>query len=136
MNVVNDVQLISLRSFKDDGYLVPIEENKEIPFKIARVFYVYGVTPGAVRGHHAHYECHQAFICLRGKCEVVCDDGKSLKTFLLESPAHALHVPPGIWATEKYVSSETILLALTDQKYDPKDYIKDHEEFVKWRSSK
>lgn len=133
--LVQDAKIISLRRFADpNGSLVPIEGSRDIPFSIARIFYIFGTGAGDVRGEHAHRKCQQLLICLRGKCEVQVTDGAASRTFLLESPSDALLVPASIWAVQKYLSSETILLVLTDQPFVESDYIRSHDEFMKFRA--
>jgi dTDP-4-dehydrorhamnose 3,5-epimerase-like enzyme len=132
---LDKVSLLSVRNFPDvNGNLGFIEQNKDIPFSIERVFYVYGVHPGDVRGQHAHRECNQLLICVHGRVDVVCSDGDKKKEFVLDSPLKALYIPPSIWAEQKYETSETMLMALTDRLFDEADYLRDYEKFKAYRS--
>jgi dTDP-4-dehydrorhamnose 3,5-epimerase-like enzyme len=130
---VNDVKVYSLKTFHAEGTLVFVENHKPVPFAIQRVFGVSGVTPGTVRGDHAHRECNQALICMNGVCEVLCTDGRESATFRLTTPGTLLHVPAMIWASEKYETEHTVLLVLADQKYDNADYIRDFDEYLALR---
>lgn len=115
------------------GALIPIENSKEIPFDIARIFYVFGVPPKEERGHHAHIQCAQFLLCLHGRCLVECDDSEEKKTYNLDHPSKGLLVPPGIWAKQKYVDKDTVLLVLTDRPYETEDYIRNYEDFLSFR---
>ena len=132
--VADDVISITLRSFNEDkGSLIPIESGIDCLIDIERIFYVHQVPEGEVRGKHAHKETVQVLICLKGKCEVTCDDGKERRTFVLEDPSRALYLPNGIWGEQKYVSDDTLLMVLCNTKYNYDDYIFDYDKFLKFR---
>ncbi len=128
------VKIVSIRNYPDvNGNLAFVEGNKDLPFPIARVFFVYGVHPGDIRGQHAHRECHQFLICVHGAVTVTCDDGENKKTFELNTPLAGLHIPPSIWAEQRYASSETMLMVLADRLFDEKDYIRDYGAYRTYR---
>ena len=90
---IDDVKFFNLKSgVASDGNLVPVESNKDIPFDIKRVFYVYGVKNQDDRGKHSHYKTKQILICLSGKVEVMVHDGNRENRYLLESPQQALYI--------------------------------------------
>ena len=129
---LEDVKFFNTRTMVEpDGNLVPIESNHDIPFPIKRVFYVYGVKNQDDRGKHAHYKTKQVLICVHGKVEVLVNDGLKEKKYLLESPQQALYIPEMIWDEQIYLSEDTVLLVLSNMKYDPKDYIHNFETFKK-----
>lgn len=129
------VKLVNIRNAPDvNGNLGFIEGGRDLPFQIARAFYVYGVHAGDIRGQHAHKLCHQFLVCVHGKVEVTCDDGKDKKTFVLDSPLKGLHIPPSIWAEERYASSETMLMVLADRLFEESDYLRDYEGFLNFRA--
>jgi len=129
-SLLNDVLFYNMRTIiEDDGNLVPIESNFDIPFPIKRIFYVYGVRDADIRGRHAHHKTKQLLICIHGKIEVLCDDGKNKKKYLLESPQQGLLIPEMIWDEQKYLSEDSVLLVITNTKYELNDYIHDFEEF-------
>ena len=131
MITLNDVKLIKFKThIEPDGNLVPIEFNEDIPFKVNRIFYVYGVHDQLDRGQHGHYTTKQVLICLNGEVEVVCDDGHERKTWTLNNPNDALYIPEHIWDEQIYKSNDTVLLVLSNTSYDPKDYIEDYNEFL------
>ena len=129
------IEFFSLRCFpeEDKGNLIPLEENRDIPFPIKRCFYVYNVPPNVVRGHHAHIKTEQVLICLKGKCKITCRDEKDKVEYILDDPSKAVYVPSGIWGEEQYLSEDAILLVYCSTNFSKIDYIRDFEEFVKWR---
>jgi len=127
---INDVKFFNTRTMVEpDGNLVPIESNYDVPFHIKRIFYVYGVKNQNDRGKHAHYKTKQVLICLNGKVEVLVNDGVKEKKYLLESPQQALYIPEMIWDEQIYHSEDTVLLVLSNMKYEPNDYINDFNIF-------
>ena len=133
---LEDVKFFNTRTMVEpDGNLVPIESNYDIPFPIKRVFYVYGVKNQDDRGKHAHYKTKQVLICVHGKVEVLVNDGLKDKKYLLESPQQALYIPEMIWDEQIYLSEDTVLLVLSNMKYDPKDYIHDFKTFEKLKQN-
>ena len=127
---LDDILIINLRSFEDNkGSLIPIESELDCLIDIKRIFYVYNVPSGETRGKHSHKKTIQVLICIKGSCEVKCDDGVNSKTFVLSDPSQALYVPEGIWAEETYETSDTLLMVLCNTRYEKEDYIFDYEEF-------
>lgn len=118
------------------GNLTPVQGQKDIPFKISRVFYLYDIPGGEERGAHAHKKCHQLLIAASGAFDVVLDDGKSRRLVTLNRPYVALHIPPGIWAAEMGFSSGSICLVMASHKYDENDYIREFEKFKEFKSAK
>lgn len=133
-HTVYDCSLIELPVIKNRaGNITPVHSADNIPFSIERVFYIYDIPSGAKRGIHAHKYCHEVLIAASGSFEVELDDGVNKKTVLLNRPMLGLHIPPGIWATEKNYSSGAICLALASELYDSEDYIKTYTDFKKYR---
>ena len=131
---LNDCRIIDLRKIHDvRGNLTPIEGGADVPFDIKRVYYLYDVPGGESRGAHAHKNDNQFLIAASGAFEVLCDDGVNQKVVTLNRPYFGLLVPPGIWAAEQEFSSGSVCLVLTDAAYDASDYIRDYEEFLKYK---
>ena len=131
---ITDCKIIDLRKIHDPrGNLTPIEGNLDIPFEIKRVFYQYDVPGGESRGAHAHINDFQFLIAVSGAFEVFVDDGINNKVFTLNRPYFGLLVPPGIWSAEQEFSSGSVCLVLTDNGYDAADYIRDYDEFLKYK---
>lgn len=102
-----------------------------IPFKPERYFLVFNVPNESTRGEHAHIECHQFLICVKGSCTVIVSDGDSEAEIELNSPNVGLYIPPMIWGVQHKYTNDAVLLVFASHIYDPKDYIRDFNEFVK-----
>ncbi len=111
------------------GNLSFIEENRQIPFQIRRVYYLYDVPSGASRGGHAHRELQQVVIALSGSFDVILDDGVERKTFFLNRPHYGLYIPPRVWRELENFSSNSVALSLVSQVYDESDYVRNYDEF-------
>lgn len=133
-NTVFDCSLLEFPIIKNRaGNITSIHGSENIPFDIERVFYIYDIPSGVKRGMHAHKHCHEILIATSGSFEVELDDGVNKKTVLLNHPMYGLHVPPGVWATEKEYSSGAICLVLASDKYDSNDYINTYTDFRRYR---
>jgi len=128
---LTDVKEIELPSFTEASGLLTIMESSKLPLQIERTFTIHG-TAGALRGRHAHRQCGQILICLTNSCRVSCDDGRARKQFCLDNPAKGLYVPPSIWTDQTY-DEAAILLVLCDRPYEPEDYIREYDEFLRYR---
>jgi dTDP-4-dehydrorhamnose 3,5-epimerase-like enzyme len=123
-------RLIDIRVITDErGSISTAEAGAALPFTPQRYFTVFNVPPHQVRGEHAHRECHQFLVCLRGSVTARTDDGSYVEERKLDSPARGLYVPPMIWGGQFDFSSDAILLVLASHTYDPAEYIRDYEEF-------
>jgi len=111
------------------GSLTVGEFERTIPFAVRRYFMVFDVPSAETRGEHAHRECHQFLICVRGSCAVVADDGHNRQEFLLDKPDVGIHLPPMIWGIQYKYSADAVLLVFASHYYDGADYIRDYSEF-------
>jgi acetyltransferase-like isoleucine patch superfamily enzyme len=111
------------------GSLTVGEFDRSIPFEAKRYFMVFEVPSIETRGEHAHRECHQFLICVRGSCAVVADDGINRQEFLLDKPDIGIHLPPMIWGIQYKYSADAVLLVFASHYYDNSDYIRDYSEF-------
>lgn len=131
-SAVNGVSLVPLPKITDlRGSITVGEFGNTIPFEPKRYFIVYDVPSVETRGEHAHKECHQFLVCVKGSLAVVVDDGIRREEFVLDTSARGLHLPPLVWATEYKYSADAVLLVLASDHYDPDDYIRNYEEFLK-----
>ena len=112
------------------GMLVAIEEQKDIPFPIRRVYYLYNTGEGVVRGHHAHKNLQQILICIHGTCKVRLDDGKSKEEVLLDKPYEGLYVSNAVWREMFDFSPDAVLLVLASELYNESDYIRNYDDFL------
>ena len=132
---IEECNIVNLPVIEDSaGNISPINGENEIPFAIRRVFYLYDIPAGKDRGAHAHRACHQFLIAGSGSFEILVDDGANQKTYSLNRPYYGLHVPPGIWASEKNFSSGSICLVLTSAGYDAADYIRSYDDYIEFNS--
>ena len=133
-STVYDCSVITLPKTEfREGSITPITGNINLPFDIKRVFYTYDIPSGESRGAHAHYNCHLFLMAISGSFEVTLDDGTNKRTVLLNRPYCGLYIPPGIWAAEQGFSSGSICLALASEKYDENDYIREYDEFLRYK---
>lgn len=127
---INLCKLASLPKVADSrGNLTYVESNKEIPFEIERVYYLYDIPGGAERGGHAHKELHQLVIALAGSFDVHLDDTRTKKTFTLNRSYEGLYICPMIWREINNFSSGAVCLVLASDFYDETDYYRDYELF-------
>jgi dTDP-4-dehydrorhamnose 3,5-epimerase-like enzyme len=121
--------------FRDErGVLGVVEAEKNIPFEIRRVFWIFDVPADKTRAGHAHKECHQFLVCCCGRMTVEVSDG-------VETAVHALgegmgiHIPPGIFATVWFIQPGSLLSVFCDRPYDKADYIFDRAALKSFRSA-
>lgn len=117
----------------EQGNLTVVENNNSFPFLVKRVFYLYDIQGGESRGAHAHYECHQFLIAASGSFEVSLDDGQYKRQVFLNHPDVGLYIPSGVWASEINFSSGSICLVLASHVYEERDYIRNYNDFIKYR---
>lgn len=129
--------LINLSRFLDHrGKLSVVEQCKDIPFHIHRVYWVYDVPEGAGRGAHAHHRLYQLIVAVSGSFSVTVDDGFRQHTFLLDRPDIGLVVMPGIWVSLHHFSPGAVCMVLASDSYDEDDYIRDYSEFLSLKNNK
>jgi|TARA_B110001450_G_scaffold218812_1_gene213466 dTDP-4-dehydrorhamnose 3,5-epimerase-like enzyme len=132
---VSDILIVKFPLFAEsNGSLLVMEGGDVVPFEIARVFLV-KADAGAIRGNHAHYECFQLLQCNNGSVSVRCDDGDKSVDFSLGEPNQGLLIPPGIWASQTYNDSNSILVVLCDQPFSETDYMRDYDEYLRYRKN-
>jgi len=126
------VKLIDLNILGDDrGSLISIEGNKDIPFDIKRVYYIFATQQNVARGFHAHKQLQQLAICVAGKCKMVLDNGTKKEEIWLDSPNKGVLIKDLIWREMHYFSEDCVLMVLASAHYDESDYIRDYDEFMK-----
>lgn len=114
------------------GQLIALEEFKEIPFKIKRVYYMYDTGEGVSRGFHAHKSLQQVLICVHGSCKIKLDDGTEQEIVPLDKPYEGLYVSNVMWREMFDFSPDAVLMVLASELYDEADYIRDYDEFLKF----
>ena len=111
------------------GSVVIAELARDLPFTPQRFFTVYDVPSRDVRGEHAHRECEQFLVCLKGSVRAIVDDGSIRTEYLLDSPALGLHMPAMTWGTQYAYTDDAILAVFASLPYDDADYIRNYGEF-------
>jgi dTDP-4-dehydrorhamnose 3,5-epimerase-like enzyme len=129
--------IIPLPKFEDPrGNLSFIEENKHIPFKIERTYWIYDVPGGQVRGGHAFKEQQEFIVALSGSFDVVVKDGKNETRYSLNRSYYGLYIEAGLWRQMENFSTNSLALVLSSTHYQAGDYIHDFEEFIQYRNGR
>jgi dTDP-4-dehydrorhamnose 3,5-epimerase-like enzyme len=125
-------KIIDLPKISDcRGNLTFIEGERQIPFPIQRVYYLYDVPGGSERGGHAHKNLHQLIVAMSGSFDVVLDDSENMKRFHLNRPYNGLYVCPMVWRELDNFSSGSVCMVLASNYYDEADYYRDYGEFIR-----
>ena len=132
---VYDCSIVELSQHHSDrkGNISVVENGKTVPFNVKRTYYLYDIPGGEERGAHAHKELHQLIIAASGSFDVTLNDGNVKRTFMLNRPYQGLYVVPGMWRELNNFSSGAVCLVLASDIYDEKDYIRDYNEFLKYK---
>ena len=112
------------------GSLIALEENRNIPFTIKRVYYMYDTKEGVHRGFHAHKNLHQVLFCPSGACTIMLDSGYERIEVRLDKPTEGLIVEPNTWREMYDFTPDAVLMVLASEYYDESDYIRDYGEFL------
>lgn len=116
----------------DRGQLVALEELKNVPFDIKRVYYMYDTVEGVTRGYHAHRALEQILICVHGSCKIRLKDGYETQVVVLDKPNEGLYISNAIWREMFDFSTDAVLMVLASELYDEADYIRDYDEFLEY----
>ncbi|RRS06934.1 WxcM-like domain-containing protein [Pseudoalteromonas sp. J010] len=116
----------------DRGSLIALEVNKDVPFDIRRIYYIYGTKPDVSRGFHAHKDLKQVLFAASGGCDLLLDDGKTQQTIRLESPEHGVLIDGVVWREMHNFTPDCVLMVLASAEYDESDYLRDYDEFINW----
>ncbi len=111
------------------GSLIAIEEQRDIPFTIRRVYYIFDTQSGVRRGLHAHRQLQQVMICLHGSCQLLLDDGRERITINMQNNSRGIMIDRMIWHEMFDFSPGCILLVLASDYYNEGDYIREYDEF-------
>ena len=122
-NIIDNINQGSLR----------VIELDQVPFQTQRVFSVVNAQARSKRGEHAHKKCNQFICCVSGEVQLKCDDGIKQIEILLSPESDAILIPNGIWAEQKYLKDNSVIIVFCDQPYDEGDYIRDYQKFLDWK---
>jgi hypothetical protein len=135
-NSVYDCVILPLSKIHNRaGNITVVEGERNIPFEVKRIYYLYDIPGGENRGGHAHLELSQLIVAASGSFDVLLDDGTNKKIVTLNRPDYGLLVVPGIWRELMEFSSGGICLVLASHIYDELDYIRNIDNFKKYATS-
>lgn len=128
---MNKPSIITLPKFEDmRGNLSFFEQYSQIPFKINRVYWIYDVPGGQIRGGHAFRTQQEVIIALSGSFDIIIDNGNSIEKYSLNRSYYGLYVPSGLWRVMENFSTNSLALVVSSTVYDPDDYIHNYNEFL------
>ena len=114
------------------GKLVAIEQIKDIPFQIKRIYYIYGTKKDTIRGCHAHKSLEQMLICINGSCKILLDNGINKEVIVLNKKNMGLYSGPNTWREMFDFSNDSVLLVLASDYYSEEDYIRNYKDFLRF----
>lgn len=127
-------RIIEFPKIKDTrGNLTFMQYPEQLPFEIKRVFWIYDVPGGEIRGGHAYKNQQEVIIALSGSFDVVVDDGKEKQIFSLNRSYYGLYLPAGLWRQLQNFSTNSLALVLSSTHYNREDYINNYKEFLNYR---
>lgn len=133
---IKDCKIIELPKFLDArGNLSFAEQNNHIPFEIQRTYWIYDVPGGECRGGHAFCDTEEFIVALSGGFDVIVDDGEERNKFTLNRSYYGLYIPKGLWRKIDNFSTNSLALEFASTNYNPDDYIRDYDEYLKLKSN-
>lgn len=133
-------QLIKIKTLyaEEDnlGGLSVIEEGRDFPFNIKRIYYVHGTKGQVIRGNHAHKKLKQLLFCPFGSVKVCLDSGTEKAEVTLDTPEKGLIIMPCLWRSIVYAEDNSVLCVAASECYDEDDYIRDYAEFLEYVSGR
>ena len=132
MKLIDQVKIIDLPKHEDPrGNLTFLEEENHIPFKIERVYWIYDVPGGQIRGGHAFREQIEFIIALSGSFDVVVDSGEEKRIFSLNRSYYGLYIPSGLWRQMENFSTNSLAMVVSSTPFSEEDYVRDYDDFLK-----
>jgi dTDP-4-dehydrorhamnose 3,5-epimerase-like enzyme len=127
-----EIERIQLQKHGDSrGMLVALEQDRNVPFEIRRVYFLFATTSGVHRGQHAHRHLNQLAVTVRGSVTFLLDDGSGPVEVVMNDPSQGLLLGSMVWREMYDFSDDCVLMVLADQLYDPADYITDYAIFLR-----
>ncbi len=128
-----EIKMIQFQPHGDErGMLIALEEKKNIPFEVKRVYFMYDTIEDVHRGKHAHKNLKQVLFCPCGACTILLDDGKETREIRLDKPAEGLLVEACMWREMYDFTPDAVLMVLASDYYDESDYIRNYDEFIRY----
>ncbi len=133
MHSIKDVKMLEFAQKGDArGHLVVVEGEVDVPFKLERMFYIYGSAKDVVRGCHANRRSQFVLINVAGTSKVrVIDCQENEAIFCLNRPHTGIYLPEMVWKEMYDFSEDSVLLVLASEHYDPSEYIRNYIDFIK-----
>ena len=132
MSLTEKYKIIEFPEMGDErGNLVVVEGEQLVPFKINRVFYMYGSDDTVVRGQHANRESEFVLINVSGTSKVRVTDGRDEAIIELNKPRMGLYLSTMLWKDMYDFSPDSVLLVLTNTHYNGAEYIRDYDEYLR-----
>ncbi|MGI8547666.1 MAG: sugar 3,4-ketoisomerase [Gemmatimonadaceae bacterium] len=136
MSGIDECTVLPLRRIpRREGQITPVEGGRDIPFEVARVYYLYDVPGGETRGGHAHRELQQLVVSVMGSFDVLLDDGERKKVVTLNRAYNGLYIPRLVWRDLLNFSSGSVCLVLASLAYDEAEYIRNYDEFLRHKQA-
>lgn len=127
---IADIQLLDFPKVLDErGNLSFVQNSDQIPFDIERIYLIYDVPGGAIRGGHAYRQNQEVIIAISGSFDVVVNDGQSEVKYSLNRSYYGLYVPNGLWRQLENFSTNSLCLIIASQPYEETDYVRDFNEY-------
>jgi hypothetical protein len=125
-------RLLPVPCHRDARGALGVLEGAGLPFPVRRLYWLFDVPLGAIRGEHGHRRLEQVLICLNGVAEVTLTDAVRDWRFTLDDPAQALYLPAGLWRRIRFRAPDTVMAILASRPYEAGDYIYAYEDFLAW----
>ena len=114
------------------GNLTFLQHPDQLPFPIARVFWIYDVPGGEHRGGHAYKEQQEIIIALSGSFDVVMTNPNGLVNKVSLNRSYAgIWVPPLTWRHIENFSTNSLGLHLSSKAYSEDDYVRNFEAYIR-----
>jgi len=111
------------------GFISVVEQNKQLPFSVERVYWTYYTPESIVRGRHAHHTTEQVLVAVSGRIIVTTEDlAGTIQTFILDNPDSGVYLPPYVWHTMQY-SHSSVQMVFASHIYEEADYIREYSDF-------
>ena len=125
-------ELVNVACFSDARGQLGVVEGARLPFDIQRVYYLFDIPMGAVRGEHGHKKLQQLMVSMNGACEITFNDGEEQYKFTIDSPSQAILVPAGLWRSIRFTKPDSVLCVFASHPYEQDDYLYSYEDFLEW----
>lgn len=128
---LSNCKIVDLPKIADPrGNLTFIEGERNIPFDIKRVYYLYDVPGGATRAGHGHKTLQQLIIAMSGSFDVTLDDGTERQRYHLNRSYNGLYVCSMMWREIDNFSSGSVCMVLASDFFDESDYFRYYDDFL------